>query len=334
MKTVDLSIEYAGLKLKNPLIVSSSELTNSIDNIKLFAESGAGAIVLKSLFEEKIMMQINQEMQTLDSNYPEAQEYLQAYSISDQLETYLKLIRDSKAACEIPIIASINCYTRRNWISFAREIEKAGADALEINIMYIDTDPEWVHGKCEMMHIDILRDLKKIIQIPIIMKLSRQFTNPVSLINQLQHNGAAAVVLFNRSYVPDIDIQTLTFTSGPVLSDVSSFYDTFRWVGIVAGILPQVCISASGGIHTGTEMIKAILAGAQVAQICSSLYKKGAEVIPFILTELMIWMQDHSFHSIDQFKGKLNHAHIDQDQNHFIRTQFMKYFATAQELRN
>ena len=326
MNSIDLSIEYAGLKLRNPLIVSSSELTNSLDKIKLFAESGAGAIVLKSLFEEQIMTQINEEMQTVNSNYPEAKEYLEGYTLSEQLETYLELIKDSKKACQIPIIASINCYTHRNWISFAREIEKAGADALEINIMYIDTDPEWENGKCEMMHINILRDIKKSIQIPVIMKLSRQFTNPVSLINQLQHNGAAAVVLFNRSYMPDINIQDFTFSTAPVLSDPSNFHETFRWVGIVAGILPQVCISASGGIHTAPEMIKSILAGAQVAQICSSIYKKGAEVIPFILTELIIWMKDHNFHSIDQFKGKMNHILIDEDQNHFIRTQFMKYF--------
>lgn len=326
MKRIDTGVTFAGLSLRNPIIISSSGLTESTDKIKILEKCGAGAIVLKSLFEEQIMMNVAEEHQKGGNDYPEALDFLRTFITTDHVSRYLKLIKESKAACSIPIIASINCYTKRNWIDFAKQIEEAGADALEVNIMFVNTDKDFTFGATEQLHIDILAELKKTIKIPVIMKMGRQFTNPVALINQLEHNDADGVVLFNRSYSPDINIKTREFMPGPVFTEPSSFSETLRWIGIVSGMVPKIDIAASSGVHSGANMIKAILAGAQAVEICSIIYKEGPDFIPFMLSELTDWMKANNFERIDQFKGSMNFANI-QDENFYERTQFMKYFS-------
>ena len=330
MKSINTEVTYAGIRLKNPFVISSSGLTDNVDKIKILEKCGAGGIVLKSLFEEQIMMNVQKDMASGHFDYPEALDFLNNFLTTDHLEKYLQLIRDCKAQCSIPIIASINCYTRRNWVHFAKSIQEAGADGLEVNIMLVNTDKEYLHGSAEQLQIDILADLKKVVQIPVIMKMSRHFTNIVALANQYHHNNVNGVVMFNRTYTPDINIDTLKFTPGPVLSDPVEFPETLRWIGIVSGMIPQLDIAASGGIHNAANAAKAILAGAKIAQICSVIYKEGPDHITTMLTEFTNWMYKHGFESIDQFRGSMNFANF-EDENYYERTQFMKYFSNKED---
>lgn len=326
MNKVDLRVSYAGLSLRNPVIISSSGLTDTADKVKILEECGAGAVVLKSLFEEQIMMSVHEEHAKMDHDYPEALDFLRTFITTDHVGKYLQLIRDCKAQCSIPVIASINCYTMRSWTEFALQIQEAGADALEVNIMLVDTDKAFKHGSTELLHIEILAALKKLLKIPVIMKLSRQFTNPVGLANQIQHNDGNGIVLFNRPYTPDINIKNMSFIPSPLFTEPSFFFDTLRWTGIISGIVPLIDIAASGGIHNGSNLIKILLAGAKTAEICSVIYKEGPDVIAQMLSELTEWMKDNNFSHIDQFRGKLNFANF-EDENFYERTQFMKYFS-------
>ncbi|NDW11372.1 dihydroorotate dehydrogenase-like protein [Bacteroides sp. 214] len=323
----DLKTTFAGLKLKNPVIISSSGLTNSAQKNKRLEESGAGAIVLKSLFEEQITLEANQMHDSI--YYPEGGDYLMAALRQHKLSDYLYLIKESKAICKIPIIASINCYTDSEWIKFAKEIEQAGADALEINILSLQTEVQYEWGAFEMKHIQILSHLKKQINIPIIMKLGNNLTNPIALINQLYANGAAAVVLFNRLYQPDIDIDKVAQTAGPVFSHNSDLGNSLRWIGIASAQIPQIDYAASGGVHTPKDVVKALLAGASAVEICTSIYQNGAESIKPMLTFMSTWMNDKGYERISQFKGKLNVKDV-KGTNTFERTQFLKYYGTKE----
>lgn len=220
---------FAGLKLKNPIIVGSSGLTNSVEKIQKLEQAGAGAVVLKSVFEEQINMQTGQ-MHGYGS--PEADDYLGVYVRSHALNEHISIIEEAKKTCTIPIIASINCYSDNEWVDFARLMAQAGADALEINILALQTSKHYTFGAFEQQHIDILRHIKKAVNIPVIMKLGNNLTNPVALINQLYANGAAAVVLFNRFYQPDINIKDLTFRATNVMSSPNELANRIRWTAI------------------------------------------------------------------------------------------------------
>ena len=232
-----LTTTYAGLTLQNPIIISSSGLTNSAAKIKELEKSGAGAVVLKSVFEEQINMQAG-NMQGYGS--PEADDYLGAYVRSHALNEHIALIQEAKKSCSIPIIASINCYTDSEWIDFAKQIEEAGADALEINILALQSDVQYKYGSIEQRHIDFLRHFKRVVKLPVIMKLGDNLTNPVTLIDQLYANGAAAVVLFNRFYQPDIDIEKMEHISGNVFSNASDLSKTLRWIGIASAMVDKI----------------------------------------------------------------------------------------------
>lgn len=317
-----LKTTFAGLALKNPFIVSSSGLTNRADKNKKLEESGAGAIVLKSLFEEQIMLQASH---LHNNEYAEGYEYLEGYIRSHTLNQYIHLIQETKKLCSIPIIASINCFTDNEWTDFAQTIELAGADALELNILAIQTDLEYRYGSFEQRHIQILQNVKKHTNIPIIVKLGNNFSNPVALINQLYANGAKAVVLFNRFYQPDLDIRKMEYCSGEVLSHPDDISNSIRWIGISSAAIYQIDYAASGGIASGASIIKSILAGASAVEVCSTLYKQGREAILPMLEEVISWMASKGYESIDQFKGLMNAKQI-EGINTFERTQFLKYF--------
>mgnify|MGYP002534720890 CR=1 FL=1 len=324
---VQLKTTFAGLTLENPIIISSSGLTNSVEKIKKLEEAGAGAVVLKSVFEEQINMQAG-AMQGYGS--PEADDYLGTYVRSHALNEHINLIEQAKKACKIPVIASINCYSDSEWVDFAKMMENAGADALEINILTLQTEKDYTPGSFEQRHIDILRHIKKSVNIPVIMKLGSNFTNPIALINQLYANGAAAVVLFNRFYQPDINIETLTFTNTNVMSNPSELADRLRWTAIASAAVPQVDYAISGGVHCGKGVIKAILAGASAVEICSAIYQYGNKEIATMKNELKEWMESNGYDTLNQFKGKMN-ANAAGDINPFERTQFMKYYSNHQE---
>lgn len=320
----NLMTQYAGLSLKSPVIVSSSGLTRCPERNLEFEKAGAGAIVLKSLFEEQIEMHGDRLLQ--DEIYPEAADYIRGYVKANQIASYLDLIRESKRLCTVPIIASINCYRAEAWTEFAKQLEEAGADALELNMFFMETDINAHSNEIQDWYIQVLRRVKKMISIPVIMKIGKYMVNLPSFVNRLHANGADAVVLFNRFYQPDIDINSLQITSGNVFSSHADISDTIRWTAIVSGKLPNVCIAASTGIHDWEGVVKCLLAGASAVQMCSALYTHGAELITQVNTCLEEWMHQHHFSNISDFIGKLNAANIPNPAL-YERAQFMKYFA-------
>lgn len=321
---IDIKTQYAGLTLRNPLIVGSSGLTNNPERNKEFEKAGAGAIVLKSLFEEQIEMQSDVLLQNTD--YPEAADYIRGYVKANQVNDYLDLIKKTKQVCTIPIIASINCYKADVWIDFARQIELAGADALEVNVFFMETD---VMYNCEGMrdlYVNIVRKVKETVSIPVIIKISKMVGNIPALVNTLRVNGADGVVMFNRFYQPDIDINNMQIVSGNVFSNHSDLSDTIRWTAIISGKIPEISIASSTGVHDWEDVIKCLLAGASAVQMCSAVYTHGGEIISQVLTCMEEWMHQAHYQSVDQFRGKLNYNNI-PDPALYERSQFMKYFS-------
>lgn len=320
-----LKTTFAGLELRNPIIVSSSGLTDSTEKNQKFYEAGVGAIVLKSLFEEQIMLEADW---LGDPNmYPEGSDYLVEYVRQHKLSEYLELIKDTKKVCPIPVIASINCYQDAEWVGFAQQMEAAGADAIEINILALQTDMQYNYGSFEQRHIDILSHIKKTVRIPIIMKLGDNLTNPIALIDQLYANGAAAVVLFNRFYQPDIDIEKMKQISGNVFSTGADLVKALRWIGIASAAVNKLDYAASGGIHSPEGIVKAILAGASAVEICSAFYQNSYALVGEYIHFLNLWMDRKGMENIPQFKGILNVSDLN-GVNTFERTQFMKYFSS------
>lgn len=321
---MDIKTQYAGLTLRNPIIVGSSGLTSSVDRNKEYEKAGAGAIVLKSLFEEQIEMQSDSLLK--ESDFPGASDYVRQYVKTNNVNKYLELIKETKEACSIPIIASINCYKADAWIDFARQIELAGADALELNIFFMDTNLTHDFDATRAMYVNIIRRVKETVSIPIIIKLGRFFSNVPALVHILKVNGAAGVVIFNRFYKPDIDINTMQIVSGNVFSSHSDLSDTLRWTAIVAGKVPGISISSSTGVHDWEDVIKCLLAGASAVQMCSAIYTHGSEIITQVLTCMEEWMHQVKYKSLSQFQGKLSYANI-EDPGMYERAQFMKYFS-------
>jgi len=323
----NLSTTYLGLSLNSPLIVSSSGLTGTADKIKKFEELGAGAVVLKSLFEE----QINFEAGVLveDGLSPETHDYITRYSRSNALESYLKIIEEAKKTVKMPIIASINCMSVNEWISFAKNIEEAGADALELNVFFVASQVEMASEKYEDLYNNILLEVRNVTKMPVAVKIGYHFTNMVNLVNNLYVRGANGVVLFNRFYEPDIDIEKMELTSAGVFSSSADIRQSLRWVGIISDKVSKIDIAASTGVHDGKAAIKQILAGAKAVQICSVLYEKGNEQIQKINAEIKTWMDKKGFSTIEQFRGRLNYKNI-PNPSAYERSQFMKYFSTYQ----
>lgn len=317
-----LETTYLGLKLKNPVIAGSSGLTSSIEKIKEIEKKGAGAIVLKSLFEEQINYEAGSLADTSDS--PEALDYVKYYTKNNTVQEYLDLIKKAKAEINIPVIASINCVSAKDWVDFAKQIEDAGADALEINVFVLPNDRNASGEKYESIYFELADKLKKRLTIPFAFKLGTHFTNLVGFIQKLHVPG---VVLFNRFYAPDIDVDQMKFVSSEVFSSPSDNRDTLRWVGIVSSKIPLLDIAASTGIHDGDAVIKQILAGAKVVQVCSTLYKNGIAQLENIIQDVESWMEKQGFEHIDEFRGKMSYHNI-KDPLIYERSQFMKYFSS------
>ncbi|PLX12316.1 MAG: diguanylate cyclase [Marinilabiliales bacterium] len=319
-----LETTYLGLKLKNPVIVGSSGLTSSIEKIKKIEEKGAGAVVLKSIFEEQIKFEAGNMANGSDS--PEAWDYVNYYVKNNTVQEYLDLIKNAKKEVNIPIIASINCVTSKEWTGFAKSIEEAGADAIEINVFVLPNDRNASADKYENIYFDLAEKLKSTLKIPFAFKLGSHFSNLVGFVQKLNVPG---VVLFNRFYAPDIDIDTLKFTSSEVFSSPGDIRNSLRWVGIISSKISNLDIAASTGVHDGKAVVKQLLAGATAVQICSTLYKNGIDHIVNIIKELEEWMSNHGYNSIDEFKGKMSYSKI-EDPMVYERSQFMRYFSSVQ----
>jgi len=322
---MDLSVNYLGLKLKNPIIVGSSGLTNSVEKIKDLEKQGAGAVVLKSLFEEQIMMEQEKSFNQNDFDYPEAMDYLKEYAADYSFGDFIKLIKGAKEAVQIPVIASINCVTMGNWINYAKKIEDAGADALEINVSLLPTDIEKTSAQNEKVYFAIIEALRKQLNIPIALKMSYFSAGLANLIRQISYTKMLdSFVLFNRYYSPDIDINELKITSSGVLSHPENISDSLRWVALLSDKI-QTPIAASTGVHSGKDVIKQLLAGATAVQVVSSIYKNGSLVIGQMLQEMEEWMTEKNFNSISDFKGRMSYDKFHEPEA-FERIQFMKYF--------
>jgi dihydroorotate dehydrogenase (fumarate) len=322
-----LDTTFAGLALRNPLIVASSGLTSTPEKVASLDKAGVGAVVLKSIFEEQIM----QETYHMGSNgYAEAADYLTSYVRSHALNEYVRLIEDSKKRTSIPVIASINCYSPTEWVDYARTLAQAGADALEVNILSLQTEKTYRPGTYEQLHLDVLDNVKHAIHLPVIMKLGTNLTNPVSLIHQLYTHGASGVVLFNRPYQPDINIEKMVYQSADVFSTRAELPHRIRWTGITSLQVPRLDIAISGGVHNGEDIVKSILAGATAVEVCSAIYQGGDIAIREMLATLSRWMDRKGYESVAAVKGLMN-AQQAGGYTNFERTQFMKYFSSREE---
>ena len=317
-----LETTFAGLKLKNPFIVSSCNLTSSAEKNKKWEDAGAGAVVLKSLFEEEIEAEADWMN---DGTHAEELDYLQTYYRAHRLEEYLRLIKETKALCSIPVIASINCYQLTGWTDFAKQIQQAGADAIELNIMSVCSELDYEYGAYERLHIDIVQKIKQVVSLPIVVKLGRNLTNPMPLIHQLYAHGVAGVVLFNRMASPDFNIDTLKFANAEALGHPSDLYESLRWVGLASERLPALSYAASGGVTDGASLVKVLLAGASAVEVCSALYRHGVPQVQEMLAFLSEWMAQHNFKKISDFKGLMN-AQKTGSASAFARSQFFKQF--------
>lgn len=327
--TPSLKTIFAGLELRNPVIIGSSGRSSKADLNKRLEDGGAGAIVLKSLFEENIVRRTAHLTDISHASTPSAHseqaDYLQGYMRDEALREYLDLIRESKQLCTIPIIASINCFSLGEWVEFAHEVESAGADAIELNIMSIRTAKEYHHGDFERHHIEILSAVNERTRLPVIVKIGANLTNPVALVERLYAHGAAAVVLFNRMYQPDINIERMEYTSGWVLSNESDIATPLRWCGIVSGAVPQIDIALSGGVHSGAAIVKALLAGASAVEVCSAIYRHGEEWIASALSFVGQWLEAHGYRTLLDARGLMCARDLEYAEM-LERVQFLRYF--------
>lgn len=305
-----LSTTYLGLELKSPIIVSSSTLTGNVESIRHCADAGAGAVVLKSIFEEQILSEIRREEGYTDEDiydaYPEAQEYLNTYMRGSEIEIYEKLIRESKKVVDIPIIASVNSSTKGEWTSIAKELQDAGADALELNIAIAAFDRDIDPREIENEYTNILKEVKKNITIPVSVKIGDHFTNISRIAFSLSKAGAKGIVLFNRFYNPDINIEKMKAVPGNSISAPEENHNTLRWVSLLSSQGIPCELSASRGVYTGEDVVKQILAGAKTVQVCSTLYRNGIDYIKQMNADVEDWMNRHDFNNVGQFRGMVN----------------------------
>ncbi len=309
----DLTTPYLGLTLRTPLVVSSCPLCESVDNIRRMEEAGAGAVVLHSLFEE----QINIESELLDRYlshgadcYAEALSYfpdLTTYKLGP--EEYLEHIHRAKSAVSIPIIGSLNGVTPSGWIRYAKAIEQAGADALELNIYYIPTDPNLTGADVERRYVELVRAVKENVTIPVAVKLGHFFTAFANVAKQLEEAGADALVLFNRFYQPDFDVERLEVVPTLTLSRSYELLLRLHWVAILYGRI-RADLAVTGGVHTVYDVVKAIMAGAAVAMMASALLTYGIGYMRTVLADLTCWMEEHEYDSLRQMRGSLSQRRV------------------------
>lgn len=328
----DLTTTYLGLKLKNPIIASSSTLTSNVDNIIHLEKSGVSAVVLRSIFEEEITLEANRFIENaVKDGYDEGLfDYYDKKVKQNNVENYLKLIRDAKAAVKIPVIASVNCKSNHEWTYFAKKIEDAGADALELNMFFLPSWSKRTVEENEELYFKIVETVLKQVSIPVTLKVSHYFSDLSTILLKLSKTGIKGLVLFNKFFTPDFDIETERMTQNYVYSSPQDIALPLRWVSVLSSQLKKeennnCSIVASTGVHDGEGAIKQILAGADAVQIASTLYLNGYEQVGKILEKLESWMEKRDYKSINDFKGHLAYKGGDNP-DQYERTQFMKNF--------
>jgi dihydroorotate dehydrogenase (fumarate) len=322
----DLSTTYLGLKLKHPVVPSASPLSQTLDGIRRLEDAGASAIVMYSLFEE----QIEGESHLLDhyltygaESYAEAVNYfpeMDRYNVGP--DAYLELLRSAKAAVDIPIIGSLNGTTAGGWVEYARLMQEAGADALELNIYYVATDPMWRGEEVERMYLDVVRSVKAQVSVPVAVKVGPYFSSFANMAKQFRDAGADALVLFNRFYQPDFDLERLSVTPNLVLSNRNELRLPLRWVAILYGRV-DVDLAITSGVHTYEDVIKGVMAGANVTMMASELLRSGVWRIREIVDEMTRWMTEREYESVEEMRGSMSQKNV-AEPSAFERANYMK----------
>ena len=323
---MDLTTQYLGLQLKNPLVPSSSPLTGNLDMAKRLEDAGAAALVMPSLFEEEINTEQDiLERLTLhqDIGHCEASSYLPIHeNYRTELDDYLEYLLSLKQALDVPVIASLNGITPGGWIEHGRSLQEAGADALELNVYYVAADPQESSTRVEARYLRVLDTLLQEVNLPIAMKLSFQFSSIGHLVKQLERVGAKGVVLFNRFYQPDIDLESLEIIPRLQLSCSADALLVMRWLAILYGRV-NLSLAATGGVHTAEDALKMLLAGADVAYLCSILIRNGPDLLTHILDDMRRWLEEHEYTSIEQLKGSVSQRYA-ADPVAFERANYVK----------
>jgi dihydroorotate dehydrogenase (fumarate) len=323
-----LATTYLGLKLRNPIVVGSSGLTATVAGVKELEEKGAGAVVLKSIFEEEIAVELDQIIKSAKRTAYNLEQfdYMDYRLREEKINKYTQLIEGCKKAVSIPVIASVNCVYSHEWTAYAKHLESAGADALELNMFFLPSDLTRGSHEKEKAYLKIVEKVQKEVSIPIALKISYYFTDLGPMIQELSKTGISGLVLFNRFYSPDFDIEKLEVTPANVFSSPAELYLSLRWMAMMSGRV-KCDLAASTGVHDGKAVIKQLLAGAKAVQVVSALYKKGKGHIQTMLTDLEAWMNRKGYKNIRQFRGKMSQK---KSTNPAIyeRMQFMKTFGT------
>jgi len=324
---LNLETNYLGLKLKNPIIAGSSGLTDTLDGLINLEKAGVSAVVLKSIFEEEIVAEMDANLKKMASErfiYPESLEY---YEDNDEVNiclNYLDLIAEAKSKLSIPVIASINCVTSDYWTYFPKQVELAGADAIELNIFILPTDFNRNRELTEKLYFDIIEKVVSQVKIPVSIKISYYFSDLALMLQKFAQTPISGMVLFNKFYQPDFDIDKFEVTSGKILSSPDDYHIPLRWISIMSGRV-NCSLAASTGIYNGESAIKQILAGADAIQITSAIYQFGFGVIQKILDDIQSWMKRKNFENIEEFRGKMSQISSNNPAA-YERVQFMKYF--------
>lgn len=305
---LDLRTHYLGLELKHPIVAAASPLSYTLRGIGELADAGAAAVVMHSLFEE----QINYDSKVVDQllshsmqRFPETLDYLESQAFNADPEAYLELIREAKASTDIPIIGSLNGVSPGGWTRYAKYIQDAGADALELNMYYLATDLHLAGVEVERLYLDVVRDVREVITIPLAVKIGPYFSSVAHMANRFKHAGVDGLVMFNRFYQPDFDVETLEVFPQLVLSQAFEVRLPLTWIGLLYGRL-GLDFALSSGVHSHVEVLKAMMAGAKVAMLASSLLRYGAQHIHEILTNVQAWMETYGYESIRQMQGGMS----------------------------
>lgn len=326
----DLSTKYLGMKLKSPLVASASPLCESVDNIKRLEDHGVAAVVLPSLFEEQLELEslaVDADLRRGADSTAESMSFLpdlQTYNLGP--DGYLELIRHAKERVDIPVIASLNGCTMGGWLEYARLMEEAGADAIELNIYSIVTDPAISGADVEQGYVDLVRHLKRSIRIPLAVKLSHFFSAPANMAMRLDEVHADALVLFNRFYQPDIDIEHLEVTPTLALSRPEELLLRLHWIAVLHGHV-RADLGVTGGVHSARDVVKCILAGARVAFMTSALLRNGVQHAAHVLGEVNRWLDEHEYQSVSQMCGSMSHDAV-PDASAFERGNYMKVLSS------
>ena len=324
---MDTKTKYLGLELKSPIIVGSCGLTSDVDKMVQMEAAGAGAVIIKSVFEEQIIYDIkrNTHIVAPTDNYGDSYEYIAMHVADDSLEKHFSMIREAKRRLSIPVIGSINCFSYENWLTYAKRFEDCGCDALELNMAILPYETSMSADDVERTFSQIINTLRKSISIPVSIKIGTYFTDMAKQLQQLSWMGIQGVTMFNKNVQVDIDTEAECLKNASWLSTPEEIHNTLRWVALMSKKM-RCDISASTGVYTADDVVKMLLAGATSVQVVSCLYKNGIDTLRDLNNGLLSWMEKKGYENIKDFRGKLSVAPAEKA-SVAMRTQFMKYFA-------